>query len=426
MKVFERLVHDQLFAHISKHRLLNPFQSGFRPNHSTATALIDVTDHLYDQRQHGHITGAIFLDLKKAFDTVDPQILLQKILAIGIQETEFKWFSDYFTNRTQKVKIDDATSSSLPITCGVPQGSILGPLLFTLYINDLSGVVKHSKVVLYADDTALFVSGKSVSEIQLGLSEDIDAVGKWLQENKLTLNAKKTKVMMFGSQQRLSRVHEGLEIKINGEILEQVTHFKYLGLWFDGVLNWKHHTDVTSKKIAQRIGIQARIRPFISTATANSLFKSMIAPIIAYGDIVWSKGPLCNVQRIQKLQNRAARVVLRCGRRTHISDMHTSLKWLKCQDSIILHKCLMVGNCLLGTVPSYLRGKFIRASEFHAHSTRRAEDSLFVPRVNTENAKKLFCYEGATLFNKLPPHVRSCSKLRHFKRLCADHFNNNT
>ena len=157
----------------------------------------------------------------------------------------------------------------------------------------------------------------------------------------------------------------GLKLYINGESLERVTCFKYLGLWFDPSLNWKKHVDCISKKISQCIGVKSRIRPFISTTTANTFFKTMIAPIIDYGDIVWSKGPQSNLKRIQKLQNKVGRVILRCRRRTHIthiSIMHSSLGWLTSQNKIKLHKTLMVGKCLLGVVPSYLRGKCIRAN----------------------------------------------------------------
>ena len=174
MKVFERLVHNQFHTHITTNNLLNPHQSGFRPKHSTTTALIDVTDHLYNLSQIGLITGAIFLDLKKAFDTLNPVILQEKLRAIGVHGTELQWFDNYFTNRTQVVSANGAVSTTQPISCGVPQGSILGPLLFTLYVNDLSSVAVHGKVVLYADDTAIFVSGKNIEDIQGKLNSDIE------------------------------------------------------------------------------------------------------------------------------------------------------------------------------------------------------------------------------------------------------------
>ena len=176
MKVFERLVHNQFHTHITTNNLLNHHQSGFRPKHSTTTALIDVTDHLYNQSQNGLIIGAIFLDLKKAFDTVNPVILQEKLRAIGVHGTELQWFDNYFTNRTQVVSANGAVSTTQPISCGVPQGSILGPLLFTLYVNDLSSVAVHGKVVLYADDTAIFVSGKNIEDIQGKLNSDLERI----------------------------------------------------------------------------------------------------------------------------------------------------------------------------------------------------------------------------------------------------------
>ena len=256
MKVFERLVHNQFHTHITTNNLLNPHQSGFRPNHSTTTALIDVTDHLYNQSQNGLITGAIFLDLKKAFDTVNP---------------ELQWFDNYFTNRTQVVSANGAVSTTQPISCGVPQGSILGPLLFTLYVNDLSSVAVHGKLVLYADDAAIFVSGKNIEDIQGKLNSDLEHISAWLYANKLTLNAKKPKTMLFGTNQRLARLDTELSVTAGDIELEQVPCFKYLGLHFDPVLNWKQHTEFTSKKISQRIGVLKRTRNCLTTDTANLL-----------------------------------------------------------------------------------------------------------------------------------------------------------
>ena len=265
-----------------------------------------MTDHLYNQSQNGLITGAIFLDLKKAFDTVNLVILQEKLRAIGVHGTELQWFHNYFTNRTQVVSANGAVSTTQPISCGVPQGSILGPLLFTLYVNDLSSVAVHGKVVLYADDTAIFLSGKNIEDIQEKLNSDLERISAWLYANKLTLNANKTKTMLFATNQRLARLDTELSVTAGDIELEKVPCFKYLavGLHFDPVLNWKQHTEFISKKISQRIGVLKRTRNCLTTDTANLLYKSLILPIISYGDTVWSKGGKANLVRLQRLQNR--------------------------------------------------------------------------------------------------------------------------
>ena len=144
----------------------------------------------------------------------------------------------------------------------------------------------------------------------------------------------------------------------------------------------------------------------LSETTANTLYKSLIAPIISFGDIVWTKGAKENLDRVQKLQNRAGRVILRWKRRSHVLDIHSKLGWHTCEEKFKLHKTMMVGKCLLGQVPSYLRGKFTYARDFHAHHTRHANSKLFVPRMNCSAAKNLFCYEGALLFNSLTTSIQ--------------------
>ena len=227
-KLLERGVHDQLYRHLDKTKSLNKWQSGFRPGYSTATALTYVTDLLFKEIDSKNLTGVLFLDLKKAFDTVDHGTLLSKLETYGITENEQSWFKSYLSDRSQSVSIGNTSSDSMGISHGVPQGSILGPLLFTLYINDLPGVTSKCKVILYADDTALIYSHKSKDAIQDVLSTELCKVKNWLDLNKLTLNAKKTKSMLFGSQQLLAKSGT-LDIKICGENVEQVKVFKYLG-----------------------------------------------------------------------------------------------------------------------------------------------------------------------------------------------------
>ena len=160
MKIFERAVQKQLAAYLKKHSILCKAQSGFREQHSTLTATLDVTDYILKNMDNGLYTGAVYLDLKKAFDTVNSDTLLFKLKCLGIENNELRWFQNYITDRNQCVQHATATSEYLPITCGVPQGSILGPLLFTIYVNDLPHVIKHCKIALYADDTILMFASR--------------------------------------------------------------------------------------------------------------------------------------------------------------------------------------------------------------------------------------------------------------------------
>ena len=295
--------------------------------------------------------------------------------------------------------------------------------MFTLYINDLPSVVKDCKVVLYADDTALFVSGTDIVKIQKTLNDDLARAYQWLNANKLTLNTKKTKCMLFGTNRKLGKVTPSMHIKIGDAVLEQVKHFKYLGLNFDPSLNWTHHVNTISTKIAQRLGILYRIRNHINAGTANTLCKALIFPIIDYGNIFWSQGRQSDKMRLQRLQNRAGRIVLRCHRCTHICDIHERLNWRYCSTRCDLSRCLVVGKCILGQVPLYLDSVFTFVHSRHQYRTRACDTKCVItPRAVNCSGQKTFAYTGAVQWNKLPPHIRQSEDFIDFKRKCKGHF----
>ena len=202
-KILERLVHTQIYSYLSENKILSQSQFGFRPKLSTSTALAFFTDSILDNADNGLITASVFLDLSKAFDTVDHNILLRKLKLIGLDSKSLNWFESYLSNRLQKTSISNTLSSPLPVSVGVPQGSILGPLLFIIYVNEMPNIVKHCKIILYADDTLLYYSSNSAKDIEQRINEDLLSISKWLDENLLTLNCAKSKFLLFGSNRRL-------------------------------------------------------------------------------------------------------------------------------------------------------------------------------------------------------------------------------
>ena len=227
-KVFEHLVYEQVEEYLVRQNLLYEHQSGFRAAYSTETYLVHLFDYIRQNFDEGKYVGMILLDLQKAFDTVNHAILLSKLQSIGVRNTAIKWFTSYLTGRTQVCDVEGTISDPQDITCGVPQGSILGPLLFLIYINDMPAAVK-CKLLLYADDSALLVSGSDVSEIEKTLGNELDSVSKWLIDNRLSIHLGKTESILFGTKRKLSRTN-ALKVTCNGTDIVSQKSVTYLGL----------------------------------------------------------------------------------------------------------------------------------------------------------------------------------------------------
>ena len=238
--------------YVNKYKILSEAQYGFRKGHSTTTCTLSLLDNIYAGMEHGQLTGVVFLDLKKAFDMVNHKILMKKLQKYGFNYLTVKWFESYLTGRYQCVKVMGVWSGELVVRCGVPQGSILGPLLFSLYINDLPEYLENTLVSLYADDTALYYQNESYVDIILNMRIELETVKQWPLLNKLTLNVKKTKFVIFGSKYKLRQV-DNLKLYIDGEEIERVNTFKYLGLMLDCELNFESHISYTYRKACSKL-----------------------------------------------------------------------------------------------------------------------------------------------------------------------------
>lgn len=204
-KILEKLVYNRVIDFINEHNILNDSQYGFRKKYSTYMALIDLTDSISECIDTGDVTVGIFLDLAKAFDTVNHKILLGKLSHYGIRGTALDWFCSYLNNRLQYVCVNKVNSSYKQICCGVPQGSILGPLLFLLYINDLPKVSTYFKFIMFADDTNIFAKGKDIDNLVNNINYELEHISKWFGANLLSLNVKKTNYIIFGNKNSISK-----------------------------------------------------------------------------------------------------------------------------------------------------------------------------------------------------------------------------
>jgi len=236
-----RVVLNQLYEYLNNNYLLTESQSGFRPMFSTETALLEMTNEWLWNIDNSLLNGVIFLDLKKAFDAMDHAILLGKLKLYGVSSHSLKWFRSYLSDRKQQTFIEGAQSDFCNVICGIPQGSILGLLLITIYINDLPSCNLFSKPRMYADDTALTSSAEDPYVLEHKMNYDMNLIQSWLTANKLTLNVKKTKYRLIGSQFKLSQIHNDFTVKVHNTPLDRVSKHKSLGVLIDESLNWRPH-----------------------------------------------------------------------------------------------------------------------------------------------------------------------------------------
>ena len=280
-KIIEKIIHCQLITFFDKNHLLTKFQFGFRPKLSTEYAATILLDSIRNNIDKGKLVGAVFVDLSKAIDTVSRSMLLDKLPLYGVQDKEPEWFKDYLFFRKAKVACNRCLYKEHALMTGVPQGSILGPLLFLILFNDVVDVIEHLSILKYADDTVLYVADKNIQSIKAKLSKDMDFLADWLKNNELVLNLKKgkTESLLFGTSQRIAKESEPLKIKmLDQTVINNTTEYKYLGVRVDSSLNLNSNVHTCFKRASGRLQLLAKMRSYLDQATATSIYHSMILP----------------------------------------------------------------------------------------------------------------------------------------------------
>ena len=404
-KVVEKIIALQLSSYFEKNKLLFDNQYGFRPKHSTEHAALELIDRITNKMDTNEIPLNIFLDLSKAFDTIDHSILLNKLKYYGLKGSTLNLFQSYLSNRKQYTEIEDTTSTILPIQVGVPQGSILGPILFIIYVNDLPQCSNKFDFIMYADDTTLSSTIDSFCDINSNASADslinaeIDKVIEWLKINKLSLNKNKSKYMTFHMPKKQI---QHLTLKIDGINIEKVEEFNFLGLTMDTNLKWKKHTDKISNKCSKITGVLNRLKLLFPQEIKCLLYNSLIVPHINYCITAWG----FHRNRITIIKKKAIRIITASSYISHTEPLFKQLNLLKVEDILTLQELKFYFKYNQGILPKYLQNwNFIPNSKIHNHNTRKIT-TLHTFKTKHEFAKKTLKYNLPYTINNTPHIVK--------------------
>ena len=418
-KVFERVVYKRLLLHLNEFSILYTRQFGFRQKHSTSQAIIQLIDKITEAIDKKEYTLGIFLDLSKAFDTVNHQILLSKLEYYGIRGCSLSFFSSYLQHRKQYTSINGGKSDFLPITCGVPQGSILGPLLFLIYVNDLPNASKILHSILFADDTNLFYSHNDIHQLIYHVNAELDKVADWLNANRLSLNLEKTHFLIFTSGRR-KNVHNIPSVLISNKPITQKKATKFLGIILDETLSWTPHIDFIARKIAKNIGIINRMRGILSNNILSSLYYTMIFPYFSYCNIIWGSTYNTRQSRLVMLQKRIIRIISSVGYLAHTKPLFLKNNILTIESINIFQVACFIFDFFQNNLPEVFHRYFISNYEIHNYNTRSAHN-LHAPIVRTDIRKFSIKYRGPIIWNSLPPQIKVLSNKQIFKTKLKQH-----
>jgi hypothetical protein len=443
-KILEKIVANRLTHYLNVNNLISANQFGFRPKHSTVHPMFHLLNSAACAISNKKFFLIIFCDLRKAFDTCDINILLKKMSKLGIRGAELRWFQSYLTNRKQFVAIDDAFSDLLSIIIGVPQGSILGPLLFLLYINDLPACSALLSL-LFADDTALAAEDDNLENLVMYVNAEFQKVCTYFRLNKLSLHPDKTKFMLISS----AKTSPAISISINNNNddqndrknifrlaqvfpSDQIPAIKYLGVYFDPQLNFKFHVDYVSKKISQALFTLRSAKNFLPRNALKTLYFSLIHCHLVYAAEIWGSTINSNINSIFLKQKAALRVV--CGEKynAHTEHLFKQQNILKLSDLIELSKLKLMYQIINRQSPQLLHDTWTtnwhRRNQNQDQELRQAlrnDDDIYEPTSRLESASRLPFYSLPKTWNSLPTTCKNAPSVNSFANMLKSNYLNN-
>lgn len=421
-KIMERIVYEQIQSYFCNNNLITNFQHAYREKYSTTTALTQMVDDWFIEIEERTIIGAILLDFSAAFDIMDHELILRKLKCYGFSQSALLWIKSYLSDRRQMVYFNGSYSDTEHVKQGVPQGSCLGPLLFTIFTNDLPLVLKKARISMYADDATIYLAEPTIHELNANLELELKSVVDWINSNRLVLNVSKTTSIVIGTSYSLCSKPK-LNLSINDVLIKQVEETKFLGVIIENKLSWDKHIQRVVTKMGNTVSVIKRCAKFLTQQTIKQVIQALVLSNLDYCSTVWSNTSLGNIRKLQLVQNKAARVALSCGIRTNVVKMHEYLSWFEVKHKLLYSLMVFIRNVITTKTPLIFHRKLSFSTETHNYSTRHAARGCFtLPKSKTTSAQRTVKYRAMKEWNSLPIHITQQNNIYGFKKSLKEHY----
>lgn len=410
-KILEKVIHKRLYNYVNANDFLFGSQYGFRPKHSTTHAVTEFISDTLNGFEHNKYTLALFLDLSKAFDTINHNILLDKLKFYGIRGIALDWFRSYLSNRKQYVQYRSTASNKLNINCGVPQGSVLGPLLFIIYTNDLPNIIRNTKAILFADDTTLYVSSNNIESMFDTMNTQLHVLADWFKANMLSLNASKTNYMLLSNKRIIPT--SSTSIMIDDKIIHKVETVKFLGVHIDHKLEWTDHINNCKKKISSGLYALNASKRYLSKNNLRTLYFSLIHSHLTFSNIIWGSAKPSKLAKIVTLQKKAIRIICKAEYNQHTPPLFKAMGIPMVHDIHKIELCKFVYMHQHDLLPLPLKHLYTSNANIHAINTRQRLDLHMFPAKSDVVLRSFIC-KGPTLWSQIPQVSKSALTLKSF------------